>query len=78
MKRKRKLIFIPMYNCGPQISRVLRKFNSDICYDFEEVLIVDNGSTDNSLEAAMEAANNIKNIKVSDISELAEKLLELS
>ena len=64
MKRKRKIIFIPMYNCGPQISRVLRKFNSDICQDFEEVLIVDNGSTDNSLEAATEAKKNIKNLKV--------------
>ena len=36
-----------MYNCEQQISRVLSKINADVCKNFDKILIVDNGSTDN-------------------------------
>lgn len=43
------LLFIPMYNCEKQILRVLSKLNNDIFSYIDEVLIVDNGSTDNGV-----------------------------
>lgn len=53
------LVFIPAYNCSKQISRVLAQF-SGIEYLFSKVLIVDNGSTDETLNAAIEAASLVK------------------
>ena len=47
------LIFIPMYNCNPQIERVLTrivKLKDSSC--FNEVIIIDNNSRDSSIECA--------------------------
>ena len=52
---ERILVFIPAYNCGKQITRVLAQFDGVERY-FAEVLVVDNRSPDNTLEAAREAA----------------------
>jgi glycosyltransferase involved in cell wall biosynthesis len=52
----RILVFIPCYNCAPQIGRVLAQFSSEIGKRFEEILILDNGSKDRTLEAAVAAA----------------------
>jgi len=52
-----------MYNCEKQISRVLSKFSDHVQSFFTEVLVVDNGSKDDSLAAAKQALAKIKNIK---------------
>ena len=58
------LVFIPMYNCEQQISRVLMKFDDTACNIFSEILIIDNGSTDESLHSARQAAEELENIKI--------------
>lgn len=54
------LVFIPMYNCEKQISRVLEKLAAYQDY-FTEVLVVDNGSSDRSLEVASETKTKLNN-----------------
>ncbi len=41
------LLFIPMYNCEKQIVRVLDQLHGEILNYINEVLIVNNRSTDN-------------------------------
>lgn len=41
------LLFIPMYNCEKQIVRVLGQLTEDVCNYIDEVIIVNNISTDN-------------------------------
>ena len=40
------LLFIPMYNCEKQIERVLTQLTDEICSYLNEVIIVNNRSTD--------------------------------
>tara|TARA_A100001015_G_scaffold309819_1_gene409971 strand:- start:404 stop:1189 length:786 start_codon:yes stop_codon:yes gene_type:complete len=70
MSKLKKLIFIPMYNCENQISRVLDKVDSDVCKNFDKILIVDNGSTDNSVAVAKEALKKIENLSVTIVINL--------
>lgn len=56
---ERILVFIPAYNCSKQITRVLAQFDG-IEQHFAEVLVVDNRSSDSTLEAAREAAARAK------------------
>jgi dolichol-phosphate mannosyltransferase len=53
------LVFIPAYNCSRQLPRVLRQF-SGLENFFHEILVVDNRSPDNTVEAACGAARGIK------------------
>lgn len=53
------LVFIPAYRCAPQISRVLAQFNSEVQSYIDTVMIVDNRSPDNTVEAAIDASKNI-------------------
>lgn len=46
------LVFIPAYNCAPQIGRVLRKLNNVPAGTFAEALVLDNRSTDGTGDAA--------------------------
>ena len=57
------LVFIPAYNCAKQVPRVIRQFEN-LQEIFSEIIIVDNRSTDNTVEAALAAAEEI-NIPVS-------------
>lgn len=42
------LLFIPMYNCEKQITRVLNQLNDEVCKYIDEVIIINNRSTDKS------------------------------
>ena len=56
---ERILVFIPAYNCAKQIVRVLAQFEG-LERHFAEVLVVDNRSPDNTLDAACAAAEKVK------------------
>ena len=64
MIKEKIIVFIPMYNCGSQIHRVLARFDESACNIFDEILIVDNGSTDGSIKSAKLAAEKHENIKI--------------
>ena len=50
----RILVVIPVYNCAAQISRVLAQFSEpSVAAFFSEILVIDNGSRDNTREAAI-------------------------
>lgn len=50
--RDRLLVFIPCYNCEAQIPRVLRQLEAVPAGLIDEVLVIDNGSRDGTLDAA--------------------------
>jgi glycosyltransferase involved in cell wall biosynthesis len=52
MAGDRILLFIPCYNCAPQIGRVLGQVRGDAAGFIDEVLVLDNGSRDGTVEAA--------------------------
>lgn len=58
------LVFIPCYNCAPQIKRVLSQFNEATIGYFSEILILDNGSKDNTVSAAVDAARHVQGASV--------------
>lgn len=62
MKRK-ILLFIPMYNCGRQIGRVISRIGPEARAQIAEVLVADNGSSDDSLERAAEALQGLAGVK---------------
>jgi glycosyltransferase involved in cell wall biosynthesis len=60
----RILVFIPAYNCAPQIGRVLAQFKDVPSGIFEEILVVDNQSRDDTARAALEQAAHVAGIRV--------------
>jgi glycosyltransferase involved in cell wall biosynthesis len=50
------LVFVPCYNCAPQVGRVLAQVAGEVAGHVDEVLILDNGSRDGTVEAAIAAA----------------------
>jgi glycosyltransferase involved in cell wall biosynthesis len=52
-----------MYNCEKQIVRVINQFNDEVNEYIDEILIVDNRSTDNSVEVATTLLKERKKIK---------------
>jgi glycosyltransferase involved in cell wall biosynthesis len=50
------LAFVPCYNCAPQIGRVLAQFQGEVAGYVDEVLLLDNGSKDGTVDAAITAA----------------------
>jgi len=52
---ERILLFIPMYNCAPQIPRVIAQLTPDVCSVLSEVIVVNNRSTDDGQAAAISA-----------------------
>ncbi len=53
MKKDRILLFIPAYNCEKQIVRVLYQLLPDIMTYIEEVIVINNRSTDGTEEAVL-------------------------
>ena len=50
---EKMLLFIPAYNCEKQIVRVLAQLDDEVCKWFEEILVVNNRSTDNTEGAVL-------------------------
>ncbi len=48
------VIAIPAYNCGPQIGRVLDEITDELAARVAEIWVIDNRSTDDTLERALE------------------------
>lgn len=58
------LLFIPMYNCEKQITRVLEQLTDEVCGYLDEVIIINNRSTDSGERVIQEyLAKNKKHIK---------------
>ncbi|MDR2406828.1 MAG: glycosyltransferase family 2 protein [Bacteroidales bacterium] len=65
MSNNKILVFIPMYNCEKQIPRVLAQFDDETQKLFSEIIVIDNGSNDNSIQTAIETAKKLSHIKIS-------------
>lgn len=60
------LLFIPMYNCEKQIVRVLGQLTDEVCSYLNEVIVINNRSTDNGEQAVIEyLKENKKSVKIS-------------
>ena len=55
----RILVLVPCYNCGAQVGRVLGQFCDVPAGTFAEVLVLDNGSKDGTIEAALAAMDRV-------------------
>lgn len=53
MSQNKILIAIPCYNCAPQISRVLSGIDNRLQGRVDEIAVIDNGSTDSTVEEAL-------------------------
>jgi glycosyltransferase involved in cell wall biosynthesis len=51
--KEKILVFIPCYNCAPQIGRVLAQLKGPVASYVHEILVLDNGSRDGTVEAAI-------------------------
>lgn len=56
----RILLFIPVYRCEKQISRMLAKINSEHKDLLQEILVIDNQSPDATAECAIDAAKELQ------------------
>lgn len=54
MKKEKILLFIPMYNCEKQIVRVLGQLTEEVCTYLDEVIVVNNRSTDDGEKTVIE------------------------
>jgi len=63
-RAERILLFIPAYNCAPQIPRVIAQLTPEIRALLSEVIIVDNRSTDGGPKAAETALGGASDIPV--------------
>lgn len=61
MMKDKILVFIPMYNCEKQIVRVIEQLKGDIGNYIDEVIIVNNRSTDNGESAVI---NKLKSMDI--------------
>jgi glycosyltransferase involved in cell wall biosynthesis len=58
------LVFIPCYNCQGQIGRVLRQFAGPARSAVSEVLVLDNGSRDGTVEAALQTRSQLSGVPI--------------
>lgn len=49
------LVFVPCYNCAAQVGRVIAQLSRPTAPAFAEVMVVDNGSTDETVSTAIAA-----------------------
>ena len=62
MTGERILLFVPAYNCAPQIGRVIAQL-SDVAGLVDEVVVVDNRSPDDTAARAIEALASIRDVR---------------
>lgn len=60
----RTLVVVPMYNCAPQITRVLAQFTPAVAAQVSRVLVVDNRSTDAGATVAASAIGALRTPEV--------------
>ena len=48
------LLFVPLYNCQNQITRLINKLDDDVLKFFDEILFVDNLSEDKTLNVLLD------------------------
>ena len=53
------ILAIPCYNCEKQIHRVLKSLSIDLCSEVYKVIIIDNCSTDNTLNSIKETVKSL-------------------
>ncbi|MCT4545323.1 MAG: glycosyltransferase family 2 protein [Vallitalea sp.] len=58
------LVFIPSYNCEKQITRVLKQFNSEVLNYIDEIILVNNRSTDKTEKNAIDYARSHKELPI--------------
>jgi glycosyltransferase involved in cell wall biosynthesis len=58
------LVFIPCYNCEQQIGRVLDQFRGVPGATFDEILVLDNRSTDGTVGVALDALSRLQRFRV--------------
>ena len=58
------LVFIPMYNCENQITRVLSQFDKETSKYIDEIIVVNNRSTDNGENKVIEYAKKNKHLNI--------------
>ncbi len=51
----RIMVFIPVYNCAPQIGRVIAQFTPAVMRHVSRLVVIDNRSTDDTLRRARDA-----------------------
>lgn len=61
------LVAVPAYNCSSQIGKVIRQYADSLFDAFAELLVIDNRSSDTTLEAAMDSASLYPNKHISII-----------
>lgn len=64
MGKDKILLFIPMYNCEKQIARVLGQIDDQVLTYITEIIVVNNRSTDNSEEIAVNYCKEHENLPV--------------
>lgn len=63
--KEKILLFVPVYNCEIQIIRVLNQLNQSVIKYFDEIIIVNNRSTDQTEQEIIRWVNHHKNFPVS-------------
>lgn len=64
MKKDKIMVFIPVYNCEKQITRVLSQINDDVLTYVDEIIVVNNLSTDNTVKVTQDYLLSIENFPV--------------
>ena len=58
VSKQRVLIAIPSYNCAKQLPRVLDEIDQKLIDRVDEIAVIDNGSTQNTVEVALDYKKN--------------------
>jgi Glycosyltransferases involved in cell wall biogenesis len=61
---RRIMVAVPAYNCAAQVPRVIRQFTAETGPLFAEVVVIDNQSRDDTIAAALSAAQENPHVAV--------------